>query len=334
VDCDAGGSINAALAQQAERLDIYVTGTCREDVYIFRDHVSLSGDANTKPTLMPQDDSEDRIVVTSRGRMVSLTNIRIVNSELAVVNVNGELAIGYSEIANNRAAILSLGPGYTQINHCQIHDNASGAITARGGSLVDLAATHIERNQTGIRSESSTVWLSQGTTIRENSGEGIILEYGSSGDFGQTYEISGNGSVGVQVGNGSSLFLRGGTITGNARAGITASGSSSVHLGGFSTTVADNRGFGISVENGSSLVSDCCQPQSIITGNEWSGIRLSLSSFWFGPAGVDVSGNGWRGISCETQAYGICDSSTVNGSVSGCGTGCPDRQMGAGPTPP
>src|SRR5581483_3005733 len=52
VDCDAGGSINATIAQAKPRDTVLVSGTCREPVQIPPEVTSITVDGQKKTTIV------------------------------------------------------------------------------------------------------------------------------------------------------------------------------------------------------------------------------------------------------------------------------------------
>lgn len=110
-----------------------------------------------------------------------------------------------------------------------VHLFGDGAVFAASDSAG--VATVIQNNSSGIAaSDHSSVGLFPRTTVTANTGDGVILEAGSEGQFDAFFSatdvsVTNNGGHGVRIGDLSMAAFRtfssGPTITGNNRSATT-----------------------------------------------------------------------------------------------------------------
>jgi hypothetical protein len=106
VDCAAGQSINAALAQAAPRLTIEVRGECRENVLVRRDDVTIrGGDPQRDGIHSPgATDAEESTLLIRDARRIAIENLRIsggLRDGLRVMNSHDGIVIVNSRLESN-----------------------------------------------------------------------------------------------------------------------------------------------------------------------------------------------------------------------------------------
>jgi hypothetical protein len=136
VDCNAGGSINAALATLTPTgpNQITVTGTCSEAVTItdIRSLTIMSGVGGAK-IVQPKDSNTFDIVCSQN---ITLQNLKI-------VGVPG------STFGSGGFGVSIFEPSDVHILGCDVHDNEGGGVIASTSSVLILQNTNIHNNTPG-----------------------------------------------------------------------------------------------------------------------------------------------------------------------------------------
>ena len=105
VDCEAGGSIAAALRLPADELLIEIRGLCVESVEVSRDRVTLRGGNPFRDGIeAPADGAEAPLTLRGAGR-VTVENLRLTGgrrSGLAVFGGHDRIEVLYSRLDGNR----------------------------------------------------------------------------------------------------------------------------------------------------------------------------------------------------------------------------------------
>ncbi len=221
VDCgQPGASINAALAEQADRLLVAVKGTCVEQVDINRDDVTLQGVVGTDPTIQAPAGVGSAILIKLGAQRVRLQNLLVTGGTFPLNANNGAslyankltisggtgcgLVIGHgttaevvdSEISHNHDGVCASGP--LMLSKSQVIDNDRHGLLVAG--TADLSGTKVARNgQVGVY-------------VRNGSSVGT----GASWPDGVTTEILGN-RIGVAL-EASHLFMDETSVSGNGSA--------------------------------------------------------------------------------------------------------------------
>jgi hypothetical protein len=314
VDCDHAGSINDALAHQAESITVSISGTCYEAVVINRDHVILQAtDPGSPPILI----HEGTPVSVSRARDVSLLNLKITGSPFnnGVMVSNSHVTVESCEIWNKGSGMLMEGPSVVDIRNSQIHNNGTGISVGAGGVLT-IDYTNVEHNNgAGIGVIAATVH-----TVRSginHNGLGIQLGHGAAAIL-ELSDVSWN-TPGEGIGAGSSsIHMSDSKLTNNGVAGIWGESTDVMLYGG--NEISNNQGGGIALTAGSSLTSRDWTGQNVIKDNRGCGLAMIVSSFAIG-GGIKIQQPTGCAISCDT-ALAICDRQYITGTISGCGPKC------------
>jgi len=174
VRCDRGGSINAALMNDAEELIVEISGFCDENVVIRRDHVTLLGeDPATDGIRGVGPDHLDHAVV----RIEDVYYVRLEN-----LTITGGPRNGVLQYYGDRIELVN----------CRVTDNGTAGL-ATVLTFVDIRDTTFSGNQrSGIEAYmSSVIWCTRcaisgsGWAVRAMTGAEIDLTDSSlAGDNG------------------------------------------------------------------------------------------------------------------------------------------------------
>jgi hypothetical protein len=258
VNCDEGQSIQAALAQQAERLSISIRGTCVEKVAIDRDDVALYG-VGANPTIVAPagEDSAVRILAAHR---VYLAGLALTGGNWATVGADGGYFTAYqvkisnptangvaivtgagahiaeSEIAGCHASGISVDIGASlMLENSQVIDNEGVGVDVNGGML-RLWGSNVARNLYGVSATNGGVTMgaygSTPCTVLDNRDQGVVL--GTSHLYLDTCRIAGNGNSGIGLAGGSSAVISNVIVQANGSS-MYVQGGSAVDVAGAST---------------------------------------------------------------------------------------------------
>jgi hypothetical protein len=371
VDCSSGGSIAQAVAGGAAR--IVVRGTCIGAVAIHRDDVVVAADPAGGSV---QGTDPDANVVEIAGHRVSIEGLMISGGRNGItamgasnltlrdvtVQAAGRVGIlytsgssgtidGCASQGNARAGIVVDG-SWARITNCTIQNNAGGITVTNGGSAV-----------IGITDR----FVAAGNTIRQNTGSGIAVLFGSIATVAMN-TITQNTGIGISVLHATATISGGNMITGNPSGGVVAT-ASRVSLGdagtGLTTVneVSSNgspsatggvfAGMGTSMlirdaqiqaNNGAGLIislrSQVQMTGTTIRNNATDGIRLVLGAALLPLTPVStVTGNAGVGIQCTDSESSVVNTgmptSNVFGNFSGdVSPGCTSFDAAAITPPP
>ena len=319
VDCDNGESINDALAHQAERLTVYISGMCIEGVLVNRDHVLLAAaDTSDPPTITQGGTGVGGAGVTvSRARDVTLRYLTIDGGNGVGVRAdNSQATLEFCEIRNMTPGVLMEGLSALEIRDTWIHDNIGRGIEVEGGGAVTVRRSEIETTAGAAMLLTASIANVFSSTIRDNTG-GIEAHAGSVLIM-ESSEVSGNG-WGITVTRSSSVQVRSSTISGNT-GGIAGENNSSVYL--TDVAVSDSPTSGIAVNSSSNLE---LYGRCVVTGNGYGVTAHLSSSFVAYSPDTTIYGN-QVGVTCQ-QSVGLClEHGGITDSIQGCGPGCQDQQ--------
>jgi len=306
VDCAAGGTVGAALAEAQTHpgpVNITISGVCEENVGINRDDVSLSGLVRS-----------DGIRAASAASTVHVNEARNVRFENMTISggTAGIEAWGSSFTADHvtvrDTTIWGIwGTGSTLgINNSSIVDNSGFGVTARGG-FISIRSSSLSGNGTGLNSEDGgtiegfdlTVTSNRvgvvairggglslsGSSIEDNTDWGVAEWHAGSVRVGGDSRIANNGKTGVLVAFNSVFNVGGTVIENNGYEGINANGSSTVEVGA-DVMIRYNASGGITLRD-SSYGSGVNGQAQIIDNGGW-GINCA------GPATVKEAQNGFN----------------------------------------
>lgn len=299
VDCSAGGSVMAALAEAAGRsapLTIGVRGTCTEQVVVSRDDVSivawspgagLQGLTSTSPVISVRGAQRLRLSGLSlqggssaldvgSGASVNASNLQITGATYGVSVSNASVELRGSTIADSGVfgVTAKAGSSVTLLTST-IRDSGFHGVMVTAASL-RLWQSVVESNSGGgIFGWAGAMVTIESSTLRDNVGGGIGLQGGGTVHFEGPSLIAGNGSSGIGLYFGSSANIRGVTIENNAQGGVSAGGGSVVLFGG-AAIVRNNTGPGVQLSDTS--IAGAFKGAAVqITGNTNSGIRCDAA---------------------------------------------------------
>jgi len=258
VNCDEGQSVNEALAQQAERLTVSISGNCAQHVAITRDDVTLQG-VGTNPTITAPAGSGETLEIRGAQRVV-IQGFAVMGSPSAGIwaGEGASFSAHQLKISNSRGVGLDLQKGVTAyLGDSEISGNGGEGVKVYDGSSLYLSNVEIIDNAekgvwavcstltfqgTNVARNASGVWLrashaegrTGGNTILDNGGTGFFLEEGS-GMFLEHSRVAGNGEEGLLVSGSSAASLADVIVQNNRNGGVVATGGSSVGVGGAST---------------------------------------------------------------------------------------------------
>ena len=312
VDCDASGSINAALAP----LDlqgphtITVTGTCVENVGIFdRERVTIQAPEGQTATINP---GGGVVVLVSRSHNINLNRLVITGGFFGMILEEGsQVVMESTTIANNaRAGVTVFAESTLALSSSSVRDNGRNGIVVVAGSGLELNGNvTVESNgQSGVHILDSS-WAGIFGNIIQNNGAFGVFVFHMANLLLVDNTIVGNGATGVRVSETSHGELRGNTIRNNGAAEpsspgglmLTEQGEAFIEGG---NDISNNTGPGVLVTANSTLSS---LGGNTITNNTAGGVSLlrqSLGQFF---AADTISGNGGANFACDTTSQAAGD---------------------------
>jgi hypothetical protein len=191
IDCDKGGSIQAAIDRQVSNtgpITIYVSGTCEEDVYIRRDDVNIIG----------------KNLAAISGTVIVENGNRIIFQDLTITGPNDGLRIGAS---------------YVRLINASVSENAYSGLIIFRNSTVELMNTSVSENgEFGAFVQRSAFEVNYSQML-DNGADGIGLDIGSEALVRST-KISGNQRWGFSAALHSVIELSDATeVSGNSLSG-------------------------------------------------------------------------------------------------------------------
>jgi len=195
VDCDAGGTISAALETgkgSANVLEIFVNGTCNEVITIVRDHVTIAGD--------PYATINGTVRVFTANR-VTLENLAITGpGDGVIISGTGQVRLRWVYIAGNDGYGLNIRrDGAAWVRDSMIVGDCIGIedVDCEDGAFVDhatleLARTTISNSRYGIMADAATLILFN-AEIADNSVIGVQVALHSTVDIRSNTRFHGNG---------------------------------------------------------------------------------------------------------------------------------------------
>lgn len=269
VNCDEGDSLQQAIdagAGSAKNIDIFVTGTCTENVLITRDRIAIRGDGNTvidgrmsvrgANNLVVQD-----LTITGPGTGISasVARIRLINVHLVGNNGYG-MALrhgGYvfmrdGSIANNHGDVgLLIENGSGQLRQVEVSDNdVHGIVVNVNGSLQMIGGSvNFHEQATGITAKLSSTLELDGVTVNNNQ-DGIYVSTGSAATIYNS-TINENYIIGIAAVDNSSAEIGGSELAYNELYGAQASSHSILRF--YDAWIHDNHAHGVVVESDGGL---------------------------------------------------------------------------------
>ena len=339
VDCTAGKTISAAIAQGDPRKPLVVTvrGQCNENVSITRDDVTLRGDYaswgginGASPTLPTLSIEANRVTVESLIVTGGQDGIFIHAALNAVVNA---CTIFYA----GRDGIRVQGAHARIQNNMIGHAEANGLGYQSGRGL--LSNNRIEYNKlAGVYLQQTSNINAFGNTIRWNGSNGVGIHFNSHASL-YSNTISGNGTGGfsvprngIEVRYSTAALFDGNTVANNVNVGVQ------VYAGRVSivnSTIVSNGMWGLSGDFGSSidirggsvagntqggiamrLRSNLQLAGAAITSHSTYGVRLRLGSALLavGPTSY-LTDNGTWGLECQDAESSVSDPAFLAGAI-------------------
>ena len=260
VDCDKGETIAAAIEKsesRAERLEVFVSGTCDENLVIRRSEVTIDGGG----------------AMTIRGQVsVFAHNVWLYNLTVT---------------APGRGVTVS--DGSARLWSVALEENEGEGLLLRRNAFVWLRDSFVTNNVSkGVSANGSQIDV-QNTSISGNGSGGVFLDIGSRGNFNDN-EISDNSGSGITASGGSQVLIGGGNvITRNSEDGVLAQAGATVGVDG--NTITENGGSGVGGYLGAVLVLHGNQ----ITNNDGTGVYCRADCT-LQVGGATISANGEHGI--------------------------------------
>ncbi len=240
VDCDAGQKIQDRVLTAKPRDVIRVSGTCREDVAIPSDVVSITLDGQGSATIQ----AVKRDAVYIRGREITVKGFTLTGGRDGV-HLSGGASGASANIEGN--VIRKSGRHGIHLDHTSVGRISSNTIEDVGAIGIDVNEGSVAR----IGYITATVGGS-GNTIRNAGRHGIVVSRNSSARI-LANVIEGSRQHGVYVHRSSQADVVGNTISGNGGDGIHARHASGINLSveelpgkmGPNQSAAKNAGAGI-----------------------------------------------------------------------------------------
>src|SRR5689334_18882098 len=221
VDCDAGNSINTALANVRPSDTILVSGTCREQVSIPPHVVGITLDGQKKTTIQhPGGNAPSPHALYNRGKEIIIKGFTVTGG-LDGIHLSGPA----SAVVDGNVVIKNAGRGIhidkgsvIRILNTTVEQSGLIGIDVTGASYAyigvfiprvpTLAPNTIRNNGgPGINIErTSGAWI-VGNTISNNKESGIILHRNAQADvIANTISANGGDAITVSYGSGVNLL--------------------------------------------------------------------------------------------------------------------------------
>lgn len=256
VDCDKGQTIQAAIEKseaRAERLEIFVSGICDENVVIRRSEVTIDGGGTT--TIRGQ--------VSVFADNVWLYNLTVTAPGRGVVVSNGSARVWSVALSGNEGeGLLLRRNAFAWLRDSTITDNQGHGISV-DASKIDVQSTNVIGNSAhGIALAFNSQSTISGSTFNGNGESGILLTAGSQANIDNNV-INGNANHGVNGYLHTTLVLHGNEIAYNSWAGVVGYGRTTIQIGGAQINYNGDDGIGLS--GGSTLILE--EPATTLIGN-------------------------------------------------------------------
>ncbi len=310
VNCDTGGSINAALAglDLVGPHTISVTGTCAEQVGILgRERVTIQA-------------PEGQTATINAGGGVALFVSRSHNVVLRRLVLTGGFA-GLFLREGSQAAVESL----------TLENNQYGAGVFANSTLF-ISSSSVRNN--GIFGvfvvASSMTELTTDVAVEQNGDAGVaILDTSAGGVFNSI--IRNNHGLGILLLRASNLILGGNTIVGNGATGLRVSETSHAEMS--ANTIRNNGGGDPSSPGGLMLTEQgeaFLEGGNDISNNTGPGVFASANATFSSGGGNTIINNTAEGVSLKRQSVGqLFAADTISGN-GGPNLACDTTSLAAG----
>lgn len=306
VQCGSGQSINNALAEHHGWLGpliIYVHGACQGAVLIDRDDVTLQG-ITGQDSIESTASSETTVSVRGAQR-VNINDLTIKGGSTALGAYDGSSFranhISVEGASVNGVLVMdgSFGVlGNSTMAHNPVNQGFGAGAEANEGHLT-LFMCEVSGNEFGVyAAEGGTVYIWR-STVSDN-GRGVSANGGASVQIRES-KVENNRQNGVEALHNSEVAISNDSrVAGNGEDGIMAAFSSAANI--VDTTVENNLGRGINVNNGSTVGLFAESRGVQVTANGADGVLLQDFSLGFfvahAPQSLQITGNGGWGINC------------------------------------
>ena len=220
VDCDAGGTIQAALGNVKPGDTVQASGTCREQVSFHPELTRITLDGQKKTTIQhPGKGAPSPHTVFIRGNDIQIRGITVIGG-LDGIHLAGPASAeidGAVVMKTNRAGIHADKGSIVRILNTTVQDAGAMGIDVTGTSLAYI----------GVR--IPRIPALSPVTVRNSAGAGIVVER-VSGAWIVGNTISNNKGPGIEVHRNAHADVIGNTINANGGDAITVSFGSGVNL--------------------------------------------------------------------------------------------------------
>ena len=220
VDCDKGGTIQAALGNVKPGDTVLVSGTCKEQVSFNAELVRVTLDGQKKTTIQhPGKGAASPHTVFIKGNDIFIKGITVIGG-LDGIHLAGPASAevdGAVVMKTTRAGIHADKGSIIRILNTTVEDSGAMGIDITGTSLAYIGVripripalspvTVRNSGGAGITIErTSTAWI-VGNTITGNKGPGIEVHRNAHADvLGNTINANGGDAIAVSFGSGVNL---------------------------------------------------------------------------------------------------------------------------------
>ncbi len=264
VNCDKNETIAKVLTQANPGDTIRIRGTCREQVVITMDRLTLEG----RHGAVIDGDDVDLIGVSALFAVDSAQGIVITGA----LTVRKSAAVGM--LVTNNAQVFFRG------DIDSLNNASHGIIAFTGGSVLFEAGT---------------------VDIMENGGDGLVVANGASAYLNlapaEAFSVTSKQNLrGIHLANGGSLQVLGGTLiaTDNEFHGLRAAFGANLFMTGLAQVVLQRNAQGVNIEsNAQALISKSPRmmgPTVTITENTTAGV--SVQAGFIDLQEAQITGNG------------------------------------------
>ena len=220
VDCDAGQTINGALAKVTPGDMVLVSGTCKEQVNIAPEIVRVTLDGQKKTTIVhPGGKAASPHALYNRGKEIIIKGFTVTGG-LDGIHLSGpaSVVIDGNVVTKNSGRGIHIDKGsIARILNTTVEDSGLIGIDITGASYayigvfiprVPALSPNTIRNTAGpgINIErASGAWI-VGNTITNNKGTGIVIHRNAQADvIANVINANGGDAVNVSYGSGVNL---------------------------------------------------------------------------------------------------------------------------------
>jgi hypothetical protein len=297
VDCSAGRTLNAALAEAASATTVMIrfTGVCRENVTIRRDDVTIGGWSSADVLEAPDPNLPVLTVAGGRRVILGMMTIRGGSTGVNLVRGAGFRAVGLV-VSGARTGMIVGEASLALLETSAVEDSGSMGVDVNTGGQVWLSQSAVRRSTMhGVTMNGGGTLTLTGSTVEQNGWSGIYARDGDAVNMTGS-RVANNLGSGISL-HQASLFARGGNaIADNGDIGIGSFGAR-IQVG---ATVIERNRMGIAATGGTSVLID---DNAIIQNNQLEGLNVLDTSVVGTQAGngIRITGNGSWGIYCQAS---------------------------------